>query len=132
LIVCPLGSGTVRLVVGDDGRAEGRFLPTGSYFMSVRDFGGTGTPAHPGRPSATSGRLTGLDLDVVAQDDAFRFVLSLAVPDTAFASERDEAGAVTAVEMWGVDGAWARAEGRTVRQVGPRLLWDAVEAAHEL
>ncbi|WP_246204307.1 hypothetical protein [Streptomyces tailanensis] len=132
LIVCPVGWGTARLVVADDGRAEGRFLPGGSYFMTVRDAGATGAPAHPGRPSATSGRLTGLDLAVVAGDDAFRFVLSLVTPDTAFASERDGDGRVTAVELWGADGAWARAADGAVRQAGPRLLWDAVEEAHEL
>lgn len=131
VIVCPLGWGTVRLAVSDHGRAEGRFLPTGSYFMAVRDTGTTGTPVHPGRPSPTSGRLTGLDLAAVAEDDAFRFVLSLVAPGTASAWERDD-GRVTAVELWSADGAWARAEGDAVRQAGPRLLWDAVEAAHEL
>jgi protein-L-isoaspartate O-methyltransferase len=132
LIVCPVGWGTVRLVVADDGRAEGRFLPVGSYFMAVRDAGTTGTPAHPGRPDATSGHVTGLDLNVVAGDEALRFVLSLVAPDTAFAFERGDDGQVTAVELWGPDGAWARAEAGAVRQAGPRLLWDAVEAAHEL
>lgn len=132
LIVCPLGWGTLRLVVADDGSAEGRFLRAPSYFMTVRDAGTTGAPAHPGRPEATSGRLTGLDLAVVAEDEAFRFILSLVAPDTAFAFERGGDGSVTAVELWGADGAWARAEGGTARQAGPRLLWDAVEAAHEL
>lgn len=132
VIVCPLGLGTVRLVVSDRGRAEGRFLPTGSYFMAVRGAGTTGTPAHPGRPSPTSGRLTGLDLATVAEDDAFRFVLSLTAPDTSSAWERGDDGRVTAVELWSADGSWARAEGETVRQAGPRLLWDAVEATNEL
>lgn len=132
LIVCPLGWGTVRLVVADDGRAEGRYLPARSYFMAVRDAGATGTPAHPGRPEATSGRLAGLDLAAVAEDEAFRFVPSLVAPDTAFAVERAEDGGVTAVELWGADGAWARAEDGRVRQSGPRLLWDAVETAYEL
>ncbi|MFE7115843.1 protein-L-isoaspartate(D-aspartate) O-methyltransferase [Streptomyces sp. NPDC057654] len=67
-----------------------------------------------------------------AADDAFRFLLSLTAPDTASASERDDDGRVTAVELWCADGSWARAEGETVRQSGPRLLWDAAEAAHEL
>jgi len=34
--------------------------------------------------------------------------------------------------MWGADGAWARAEDGAVRQAGPRMLWDATEAAHEV
>ncbi|MEU6221916.1 methyltransferase domain-containing protein [Streptomyces sp. NPDC047022] len=131
LIVCPLGWGTVRLVVDDD-RAEGHFLSTGSYFMTVRDAGTTGTAKHPGRPSVTTDRATTLELTALADDEGFRFMLSLAVPDTAFASERGDDGQVTAVELWGADGAWARAEGGTVRQAGPRMLWDAVEAAHEV
>lgn len=131
LIVCPLGCGTVCLVVGDDGRAEGRFLPVRSYFMAVREAGATGAPAHPGRPEATSGRLTGLDLTAVAEDETFGFVLSLVAPNTAFAFERGDDGDVTAVELWGTDGAWARAEKGKARQAGPRLLWDAVEAAYE-
>ncbi|MER6525541.1 hypothetical protein [Streptomyces sp. NPDC001508] len=39
---------------------------------------------------------------------------------------------MTAVELWGADGAWARAEHGTALQAGPRLLWEAVETAHEL
>lgn len=132
LIVCPLGFGTVRLVVADDGRAEGRFMPARSYFMAVRDAGATGTPAHPGRPEATNGRPTGLDLVAVAEDEAFRFVLSLVAPDTGFASETGGHGRVTAVELWSADGAWARAENGVARQAGPRALWDAVEMAHKL
>ncbi|MEU9337815.1 methyltransferase domain-containing protein [Streptomyces sp. NPDC048290] len=133
LIVSPLGWGTVRLVVADDGRAEGRFLPERSYFMAVRAAGSTGVPAHPGRPEATSGRITGLDLTAVAEDEAFRFVLSLVAPDTGFAFERGDAdGPVTAVELWGPDGAWARAQDGRARQAGPRPLWDVVEAAYRL
>ncbi|MDT0467532.1 methyltransferase domain-containing protein [Streptomyces gibsoniae] len=132
LIVCPLGWGTVRLLVGDDGRAEGPFLPTRSYFMAVRDAGTTGTPPHPGRPAAAADRPTALDLSAVAEDEAFRFLLSLAAPDLGFASERSADGLVQAVELWAADGSWARAEHGTARQAGPRLLWDAAEAAHML
>ncbi|MGV9248730.1 protein-L-isoaspartate(D-aspartate) O-methyltransferase [Streptomyces sp. NPDC003710] len=132
VIVCPLGWGTVRLTVGEDGTAEGRFLPTGSYFMAVRDAGSTGTAPHPGRPRSTSDRPTNLGLVAFAQDEVFRFVVSLTAPSTAFALERDDEDRVTAVELWGADGAWARAAGGIVRQAGPRMLWDAVEAAHEL
>ncbi|GAA3062749.1 methyltransferase domain-containing protein [Streptomyces glomeratus] len=132
VIVCPVGWGTVRLVVSYDGRAEGRFLPAGSYFMAVRDAATTGTAPHPGSPDSTSDRPTSLDLVAFDEDDSFRFVVSLAAPGTAFALERNDEGRVAAVELWGADGAWARAEGGIVWQAGPRALWDAVEAAHEL
>ena len=49
-----------------------------------------------------------------------------------FASERGDDALLTAVELWAADDSWARAEGGVVRQAGPRLLWDAVEAAHML
>jgi len=132
VIVCPLGWGTARLVVGADTSAEGRFLPTGSYFMAVRDVGTTGTAQHPGSPDTTNDRPTGVDLGAPADDDGFRFVMSLAAPGTAFASERGGDGQVTAVELWGDDGSWARAENGIARQAGPRQLWDAVETAHAL
>ncbi|MGW4517485.1 protein-L-isoaspartate(D-aspartate) O-methyltransferase [Streptomyces sp. NPDC004393] len=132
VIVCPLGWGTVRLTVGDDGRAEGRFLPAPSYFMAVRDAGTTGTPPHPGRPAAAIDQSSALELAAVAEDEAFRFVLSLTVSDLGFASERGANCLVNAVELWTAHGSWARAEGGTVRQTGPHLLWDAVEAAHTL
>ncbi len=133
LIVCPVGWGTVRLVVTDGGSAaEGRFLPEGSYFMAVREAGATGASAHPGRPGTARARITGLDLTDVTSDEAFRFVLSLVAPETVLSWERADDGQVTAVELWGGDAAWARVSGGTVRQAGPRPLWDAVEAAYAL
>jgi hypothetical protein len=61
------------------------------------------------------------------EDEAFRFLVSLAVPDTASSWERDADGRVSAVELWADDGSWARVEGGTVNLAGPRDLWRAVE-----
>ncbi|WP_269858736.1 methyltransferase domain-containing protein [Streptomyces sp. RPT161] len=130
VIVCPVGWGTVRLVVGDDGTAEGHFLPTGSYFMAVRDAGTTGAAQHPGRPTDTDERAADLDLAAPASCESFRFLMSLVVPGVSIASEQDDTGAFRAVELWGRDGSWGRAENGTVRQAGPRRLWDMVEEAH--
>jgi protein-L-isoaspartate O-methyltransferase len=132
LIVCPVGSGTARLAVTGDGSAEGRFLPAASYFMAVRDTGTTGTAPHPGRPDEPTTHGTGLDLEVAARDDSFRFLVSLTVPGIAFASERNDEGQVIGVELWAPDGSWARAEHGAVSQAGPSRIWDAVEAAHAL
>jgi protein-L-isoaspartate(D-aspartate) O-methyltransferase len=132
VIVCPVGWGTVRLVVSRDGAAEGRFLPTGSYFMAVRDTGATGTATHPGRPNGAEQRPVTLDLGAVAGDEAFRFPVSLVAPNISLSTERDESGTFTAVELWAADGSWARAEHGTAWQAGVRRLWDAVETAHEV
>lgn len=132
LIVCPIGWGTVRLAVGSDGTAEGHFLPTGSYFMAVRNAGSTGAVKHPGRPEDTDERPTELPIAVPAGDEVFRFLVSLAAPNIAFSTERDDAGQFTAIELWGADGAWARVENDVVRQAGPRRLWNAIEDAHAL
>ncbi|MGW7003986.1 hypothetical protein ACWGCW_14480 [Streptomyces sp. NPDC054933] len=128
-IVCPVGWGTVRLVVGDGGTAEGRFLPNGSYFMAVRDADTTGTAQHPGRPKDADERASGLDLATPASCEPFRFLMSLVVPGISIGSEQDD-GAFTAVELWGEDGSWGRAENGIVRQAGPRRLWDMIEEAH--
>lgn len=58
-------------------------------------------------------------------DDTFRSVLSLVTPDTVFAFEFGGDGTVTAVELWAVDGAWARSEGGTVIAKAERVWLDA-------
>jgi protein-L-isoaspartate O-methyltransferase len=130
LIVCPVGWGTVCLVVAEDGTAQGRFLPGGSYFMTVRDAGTTGTAKYPGRPDKAEQRPASRDLAAIAGDEAFRFLISLVVPNIAFSTERDDTGVFTVVELWSGDGSWARVEGGTVRQAGRQRLWDAIEQAH--
>lgn len=65
----------------------------------------------------------------LVDDEAFRFLVSLAVPDTASSWERDADGRVSAVELWAGDGSWARVEDGTVNAAGPRDLWRAVEGS---
>ncbi|MDQ8707225.1 protein-L-isoaspartate(D-aspartate) O-methyltransferase [Streptomyces sp. LHD-70] len=131
LIVCPLGSGTARLVVGDDGTAAGQFLRTPSYFMGVRAADETGAAPYPGDPGTADERLTGLDPAVPAGSDSFPFLLSLALPGAATSTDLDDTGQVTGCRMWTADGSWARASTRTVRQAGPGRLWDVVEDAYD-
>ncbi|EST25403.1 hypothetical protein M878_29095 [Streptomyces roseochromogenus subsp. oscitans DS 12.976] len=129
VIVSPLGWGTARLTVGGDGTASGRFLVTPSYFMSVRSIGETGAAPYPGDPQDPDERTTHLEASMPFRDDAFPFLLSLVVPGTAQASDLDNDRRVIGCRLWAADGSWARVEGASVRQSGPRRLWDGVEAA---
>ncbi|OIJ90492.1 protein-L-isoaspartate(D-aspartate) O-methyltransferase [Streptomyces monashensis] len=129
VIVCPLGWGTVRLTVEDGGTASGRFLATPSYFMTVRSNGETGSVPYPGDPQNPDERATHLDPSAPFRDDAFPFLLSLAVPGTAQASDLDDDRRVIGCRLWAADGSWARVEGDSVRQAGPRRLWGEAEAA---
>ncbi|WP_159048571.1 methyltransferase domain-containing protein [Streptomyces sp. NRRL F-4489] len=130
IIVCPLGVGNARLVVGGDGRAEGRFLPGGSFFMGVRSEGGNARIPYPGDPEEAVSRETPLAcLD--GEGDGLQFVLSLVLPDSAWAHEVDADGARTGCRLWARDGSWAHVQGGEVRQAGPRRLWDVVERANE-
>ncbi|GAA0911951.1 methyltransferase domain-containing protein [Streptomyces thermoalcalitolerans] len=129
VIVTPLGSGTVRLDVGD-GIASGSFLPTPSCFMGVRSAGETGTAPYPGDPETAGRRPTGLDPSAVSWTNAFPFLVSLVLPGVATSTDLDDDRRVTGCRLWTPDGSWARVDDGTVRQFGPRRLWDAVEAAH--
>lgn len=134
VIVCPVGSGNVRLVVDDTGkRAEGRFLPEPSYFMAVREAGTTGAPDYPHAAEDNAvARPTGLDPAALFGKDGFPFLLSLLLPGVALSSELDAAGTVTGCRIWTADGSWARVTAGTAHQAGPRNLWDQVEAAHQV
>ncbi|MER6051291.1 methyltransferase domain-containing protein [Streptomyces sp. NPDC001793] len=129
IIVCPLGRGNARLIVSDDGRAEGRFLPGGSYFMGVRSEGSNGQIPYPGDPAEINTREAHVNyLDV--EDDGMWFALSLALPEIAWTHEAGMDGARTGGRLWARDGSWACVQGREVGQAGPRRLWDAVERAY--
>ncbi|MDI3422961.1 methyltransferase domain-containing protein [Streptomyces luteolus] len=131
LIVCPLGSGTVRLVVGEDGTAAGQFLRTRSYFMGVRAAGETGAAPYPGDPGTPDERPTRLAPTALARSDSFPFLLSLALPGAATSTDLDDTDRITGCRIWTPDGSWARASTRTVRQAGPQRLWDVVEDAYD-
>jgi len=136
VIVCPIGWGNARLVVAEGGRAEGRFLPMGSYFMSVREAGSTGSVPVPEPPDEHSDDPPDQRPAVLGPagpfgDDSFDFLLSVAVPGIRFSAEQSPGQAVSACLAWRADGSWARVEQGTVRQAGPVRLWDAVEAAHD-
>ncbi|MGW6462043.1 methyltransferase domain-containing protein, partial [Streptomyces sp. NPDC055078] len=129
VILAPVGWGLARLTVRNGG-AEGRFLPGGAYFM-------------PRRIPAVTPRFADLDTTephtsgtTVTTDllDRLAFPLSLALPgyrSCTWSGDGDEDS--DAVGIWTPDGSVARAHlDGTIRQAGPRALWDEVETLAHL
>ncbi|GAB2492801.1 ATP-grasp peptide maturase system methyltransferase [Nocardiopsis aegyptia] len=126
------GGAVLKLQVGDDGTAEGRFLPEWAGFMPAR--------SHDPRPrtsvddEVTSGE-TSLDPARV-RDLAFAFVAQRATVDADTVLRTADDG-TDFLSMEGRDGAWAEVDiepapdGRfQVTQGGPRRLWTMVEDTH--
>lgn len=123
VIVAPIGYGIARVVVTGGGEAAGRFLPLPAFFMRRR--GPARNPDFSGVESAV-GEATAVPVSDVL--DRLRFPLSLALPGYNSCSWRDGEGRVTGVGLWTEDGSTATAHVTgTVRQVGPKRLWDTVE-----
>ncbi|MEU8349402.1 methyltransferase domain-containing protein [Streptomyces sp. NPDC048845] len=130
VVVVPIGWGVARLIVRD-GRAEGRFLPGAAYFMPRRT---AAPPAQPAEILAMEPRPAPTRLAVAEVLRRLDFPLSIALPGYSSCVWADEqSGAVEAVGIWTPDGSIAHAHtDGTVRQAGPRLLWETVEATDEL
>jgi protein-L-isoaspartate O-methyltransferase len=129
VVVCPLGRGNARLVMGKDGVLEGRFLAGGSYFMQAREAGTTGSVPYPHDAGPFTVRMAGIDLSLL-NGEVFRFVQSLVLGKFGEATELDEEGNAIGYRIWTPDGSLAHVEGSKVRQAGPRMLWNALELAH--
>lgn len=130
IIVSPLGWGNAQLIVGEDGTAEGKFLPGGSCFMGVRSSGGNARIQYPGTPATPSMRETRMNASLAIQEVP-QFMLSLVLPEMVWAHEMDANQDWAGCRLWARDGSWAHVEGERVRQSGPRGLWDAVERAYD-
>lgn len=128
------GEGVVRLVVGDDGSASGRFVGS-SAFMRLREQR-KNLPVRSTYPQDADGTesVTTLSPDDVG-DWIHMFAVGVQIPDLFC---RVTWGAEGAYRLWLYDmGAtsWAAADyekGRTeyiVRQGGVRKLWDELETA---
>lgn len=129
VVVCPLGWGNARLVMGADGVLEGRFLAGGSYFMKARAAGAAGSVPYPHDAGPYSVQTAAIG-HVPAGGEMFRFVQSLVLGEFGDATEVDEDGNATGYRVWTPDGSVAHVDGDTVRQAGPRKLWTALEHAH--
>ncbi|MBW1604527.1 protein-L-isoaspartate(D-aspartate) O-methyltransferase [Streptomyces sp. JJ66] len=124
VVVCPIGWGNARMVLGHDGSLEGRFLPGGAFFMKARGSSAPGAVPYPGEPVSTQRGTTDVDLAETRQD-GFRFVQALALPGLGEADET-EGGSLVGYRVWRRDGSWAHVLGGEVRQGGPVRLWDAL------
>ncbi|WP_033291040.1 methyltransferase domain-containing protein [Amycolatopsis jejuensis] len=127
----PLGGGLVRLIVGEDGTAEGRILPRDGRFMPLRAHRLPPHPAHLPEPSDVDWRPTGLSMsEILKPRRHFEFFASLELPDIH--PVRIEPDGTFALSH--PDGSWARTRrtdsGVEVAQGGPRALWDLAEQAH--
>ncbi|MEV8630778.1 methyltransferase domain-containing protein [Streptosporangium sp. NPDC051023] len=134
-----------RLVVADDGSANGRFTG-GAGFMPLRSQRTTlqVTEYITGDdwPSDTRTSETGLEASSILPEGepyaAAPFVTGLLVPDCVYSSGRDESGTLVTWLYGLTDRSWAAvffyAENTRwpsqVYQGGPRSLWDEVEAAY--
>ncbi|MFJ9692551.1 methyltransferase domain-containing protein [Kitasatospora sp. NPDC101183] len=139
--VSPLlgGGAVVRLTVGDDAAASGRFTRS-SAFMLLRQQRYVGAPVDdylPGEWPGDAGQSwTRLDPEDVGGDWPALFACALALPDVYYRRHDYGEGRMwwlfdTAVTSWAtVDSAPGQPRFE-VRQFGPRRLWDEMEAAHD-
>lgn len=128
LVLAPFGGGLAALRVTGPGHAEGRFLPTPAYFVSLRGSVATARPAPEAIGPQEQVRMTEVS-PTVLESDLFHFLLTLCAGDLdvrwAFGGRGT---ALTAP-----DGSAARCDrDGTVLLAGPRDLWALVEEAYEL
>ncbi|WP_436790995.1 methyltransferase domain-containing protein [Yinghuangia sp. YIM S10712] len=117
-IVAPVGAGIAVLDVADDHSAEGRFLPTGAYFMQLR---APRSDDMPTRPTDPGGPAEPCGMPLGAWDDiGFSFLVSLSLPFNDVLTDTTSDGGLI---IWHRDGSIAHIfEDGTARQAGPRRL----------
>ena len=132
--------GVVRLDVGENGSAHGRFLSEPWCFLPIREGGALSldflsSPQLGGPDEGTRRQLT---FPVEAFGSAFWFLVVLHLPYAFLGQmgQHDYPGGLYLVDAR--DGSWAQVDppkpgggGSTVREGGPRRLWEIVEQAHE-
>lgn len=132
------GSGLAMLEKGDDGAAEGRFLPGTISFMMARPHMPSPISDEDQRaalkavPEATPRQaVVGPD---IREDGTGRFIMQLAIPNAQVQRIRIDDGPWITYFIDGANGSAASlapeaAGGWVVRQAGPVRLWDDVEAS---
>ncbi|WP_067171255.1 ATP-grasp peptide maturase system methyltransferase [Microtetraspora niveoalba] len=125
------GSGLARLTVTGPSSAEGEFLPGTVSFMSARPHAGPPLGELPDREDGEE--RAAVYGGEVLEEWTSRWIAQLAAPGAQQFSMRYEDGPMT---HWLIDqaaGSWAwlapAGDGWTVRQGGPRRLWDDIESA---
>jgi methyltransferase of ATP-grasp peptide maturase system len=124
-----IGAGLVRLTSTGGPRAEGRVLAEDGRFMPLRAHSGPRVSdlVNKVRGQHAPARHTDLTVATLLRPiDRFEFFASLVLPQVvAWSGGRGETW------LAHPDGSWACYSHRTVRQGGPRRLWDIAEATHE-
>lgn len=122
----------VRFEVGDDGTATGHAQPMGVGFMELR---GQRTPSSAGIECAEElgdTRATDIDPIQVLDDPHARWALTVGLPSCRYFIEHHNGGDARAWLKDPLSGSWAviLSDGTagTVRQFGPRRLWDEAES----
>jgi methyltransferase of ATP-grasp peptide maturase system len=128
----PIGAGLIRLVVDEDGTAQGRVLARDGRFMPLRAHRLPETDPLP-MPARDDWEQTRLPMATVLQPRRqFEFFAGLALPGVRARRDEDPAGEV--VTLVHPDGSWVRHRKRAgadeVAQGGPRALWELAEAAY--
>jgi methyltransferase of ATP-grasp peptide maturase system len=124
--------GLVRLTVGDDHTASGRFLSGDPSFMIARQQDAPESLGMLPAPDEGTTRDTPYGPELLTMPDS-AFVAQLALPNARHFSMSADDGAVSTYVLDAVNGAFAvlnpNGEAWTVRQGGPAQLWDDVEQA---
>ncbi|MFD0276219.1 methyltransferase domain-containing protein [Kitasatospora sp. NPDC127111] len=122
VMVVPVGWGLARITI-DGGNATGRFLPQSAYFMARRT-----SRVRPRFDELEKEQPTVSDISAQETLTRLEFPLALALPGYRTCTWAGDDGGTASVGIWTPDGSAATA-GRdgSVRQTGPRRLWDVVE-----
>ncbi|MGH3826088.1 MAG: methyltransferase domain-containing protein [Pseudonocardiaceae bacterium] len=143
-----LAGGTLCLLTKVDDEVIGPVLPIGGHFMWLRPQADSPLRApEPAAVRSTRGSArtsTALDASALTENDSFRFLLQLQLRGARGFRHTMAHDPITRTVRQGVfieafDGSYAEAiadpeaDGQLrVMQVGPRRLWDTVEATHQL
>lgn len=135
VIVANIGCGIVRLVVGNDGRATGRFLPTLANFMVARPTADTvkaTAKEYVGPVMAAKGKVRKIGLPNGLNTAGPQFLASLAHPSVIDFTLTDDEGEQVHCLYDETTGSWARLTFLDLRVArlesdGPRDLWEERE-----
>ncbi|MFF5126627.1 methyltransferase domain-containing protein [Streptomyces syringium] len=131
IIVANIGCGIIRMTVGDDGRATGKFLPTLANFMVARPTADTvkaTAKEYVGPVMAAQGQVMKVNLPNGLNTAGPRFLASLAQPSVVDFTLTDGEGEQVHCLYDEATGSWARLTFLDVRVAqlefdGPRDLW---------
>jgi protein-L-isoaspartate(D-aspartate) O-methyltransferase len=125
-----LGGGALALLRVSDGQASGHFAPFYAGFMPTRDVARADAAELVGAHWDEHGerRAAEVPASVLGEDD-FGVFAALRLPGVQRIGMLPD-GEPEQTWLVAGDGSWACQAGATVRQGGPRRLWDQLEAMH--